>query len=67
MGARAAVGGRPGYWFPLVLLGFGLLGLLGWHSVRPDQGFGWFAYAPARTYDTGTVEETVLVRQGAPA
>jgi hypothetical protein len=32
------------YWFPLVLLGFGLLGLLGWDSVGDD--FGWFAYAP---------------------
>jgi hypothetical protein len=42
MGERA----RAGYWFPLVLLGFGLLGLLGWDSVLASQDFGWFAYAP---------------------
>lgn len=39
--------GRYGYWFPLVLLGFGLLALLGWDSVRPAGDFGWFAYTPA--------------------
>lgn len=44
MGGRAA--GRYGYWFPLVLLGFGLLVLLGWDSVRTVEDFGWFAYAP---------------------
>ena len=36
-----------GYWFPLALLGFGLLALLGWDSVRTTEDFGWFAYAPA--------------------
>lgn len=46
MGDRAASGGRYGYWFPLVLLGFGLLGLLGWDSVRASQDFGWFSYTP---------------------
>jgi hypothetical protein len=30
----------------LVLLGFGLLGLLGWDSVRAGQEFGWFSYTP---------------------
>ena len=39
--------GRYGYWFPLVLLGFGLLALLGWESVRTAGDFGWFAYTPA--------------------
>lgn len=29
-----------------MLLGFGLLGILGWDSVRVSQDFGWFAYAP---------------------
>lgn len=39
-------GGRRGYWFPLVLLGFGLLVILGWKSLGTSQAFGWFAYAP---------------------
>jgi hypothetical protein len=39
-------GGRAGYWFPLALLGFGLLAMLGWESVPTGQDFGWFAYAP---------------------
>lgn len=43
MGGRAA----GGYWFPLVLLGFGLLALLGWESVTAVEDFGWFAYTPA--------------------
>lgn len=55
-------GGRRGHWFPLVLFGFGLLGLLAWDSVGPGQDFGWVAYAP--TYDTGhafqTADNTVL-------
>jgi hypothetical protein len=42
------VGDRAGYWFPLVLLGFGLLAMLGWDS----EDFGWFAYAPSS--DGGT-------------
>jgi hypothetical protein len=50
MGNQVVAGGRPGYWFPLVLLGFGLLGLLGWHSVLPGQDFGWFAYNPLPAY-----------------
>ncbi len=44
MGERTA--GRYGYWFPLALLGFGLLALLGWDSMRTVEDFGWFAYAP---------------------
>ena len=54
------VGGRRGYWFPLLLLGFGLLGLLAWHSLRASQDFGWFAYAPESSY-TGLVDENTLV------
>jgi hypothetical protein len=50
MGERATAEGRSGYWFPLVLLGFGLLGLLGWDSVRSGQDFGWFADAPQLPY-----------------
>ncbi len=46
MGDTVVAGGRRGFWFPLVLLGFGLLGLLGWESVRAGRDFGWFAYAP---------------------
>jgi hypothetical protein len=49
--------GRYGYWFPLALLGFGLLLLLGWESVRTPADFGWFAYGPASSgtgYDTAT-------------
>jgi hypothetical protein len=44
MGGRGVAGGPRAYWFPLVLLGFGLLALLGWTSVLQD--YGWFAYAP---------------------
>lgn len=36
---------RAGYWFPLALLGFGLLAMLGWESVPAGHGFGWFSYA----------------------
>jgi hypothetical protein len=46
MGGRAVTGGQYGYWFPLVLLGFGLLALLGWDSLSMPQDYGWFAYAP---------------------
>lgn len=56
MGERAASGERYGYWFPLALLGFGLLGLLGWDSVRPPEDIGWFAYAPLSS-ETGDAVE----------
>lgn len=46
MGDEVVAGVRRGYWFPLVLLGFGLLAVLSWDSVRPAQGIGWFAYNP---------------------
>jgi len=49
MGERTT--GRHAYWFPLTLLGFGLLALLGWDSVRTTEDFGWFAYAPEPSYD----------------
>lgn len=39
---------RYGYWFPLVLLGFGLLALLGWEAVRVE-GFEWVSYRPETT------------------
>jgi hypothetical protein len=35
-----------GYWFPLVLLGFGLLTLLGWETVTALDDRDWFAYGP---------------------
>jgi hypothetical protein len=45
----------------LVLLGFGLLGLLGWDSVRAGQDFGWFSYAPLPS-DTGyVVQQNTLI------
>lgn len=60
MDDRAAVGSRPGYWFPLVLLGFGLLGLLGWDSVTVTR---WFAYTPD-PFDHGFVSPAPLVAEG---
>lgn len=59
MGDRAVVGGRYGYWFPLVLLGFGLLGLLAWDSLPPREDVSWFAYAPLPT-DTGYVVDSTV-------
>jgi hypothetical protein len=47
MGEGATSAGRSGYWFPLVLLGFGLLGLLGRDAVLASQDYGWFAYTPS--------------------
>ena len=49
MGDNIEAGRRQENWFPLVLLGFGLLGLLAWHIVRPVRDFGWFAYDPLPT------------------
>jgi hypothetical protein len=46
MGDKATAGGRPGYWFPLVLLGFGLLAMLGWNSARTAENFGFVDNAP---------------------
>ncbi|MFI7678998.1 hypothetical protein [Actinophytocola sp. NPDC049390] len=46
MGERTAGDGRSGYWFPLALLGFGMLALLVWDSVPTTEDVGWFAYAP---------------------
>lgn len=54
------VGGRHGYWFPLVLLGFGLLGLLGWYVWPATDDFGWFAYVP-QSPEFGLAEEQHLV------
>lgn len=48
---------RRDYWVPLVLLGFGLLGLLGWYSLPTTDDFGWFAYTPL----TSNVPEEHLV------
>ncbi|HEV2781384.1 MAG TPA: hypothetical protein VGX25_18535 [Actinophytocola sp.] len=50
MRGRPAEGNRNGYWFPLALLGFLLLGGLGLDSVRTARDFGWFAYRPSGTY-----------------
>jgi hypothetical protein len=61
MGDKVVAGGRPGYWFPLVLLGFGLLGLLGWDSVRRGSDFGWLAYTPLPSYTGYGVSEDALV------
>jgi hypothetical protein len=45
MGARVGDGSRPNYWFPLVLLGFGLLALLFWESMPTVwQDDGWLTY-----------------------
>jgi hypothetical protein len=44
----------------LVLLGFGLLGLLGWDSVRAGQDFGWFSYTPLPS-DIGYVQQNTLI------
>lgn len=52
MGDNVEAGRRREYWFPLMLLGFGLLGLLGWDSVRPPQEFGWIAGDPL-SYGSG--------------
>lgn len=57
MSEQATVGGRRGYWFPLVLLGFGLLGLLGWDSFGRDTmppGHGVSGYPPDGTGYVGT-------------
>jgi hypothetical protein len=64
MGERTTEG-RYGYWFPLALLGFGLLLLLGWESVRTPEDFGWFAYDPALS-DTGYVITTAVAISPAP-
>lgn len=46
MGDHVGDKGRPNYWFPLVLLGFGLLALLGWESMSTAwEDDGWFTYA----------------------
>lgn len=36
MGGRTENDRGYGYWFPLVLMGFGLLGKLAWDLWRPD-------------------------------
>lgn len=64
MGERTTEG-RYGYWFPLALLGFGLLLLLGWESVRTPADFGWFAYGPASS-ETGFVTTTAVAVTPAP-
>jgi hypothetical protein len=64
MGERTAEG-RYGYWFPLALLGFGLLLLLGWESVRTPGDFGWFAYGPASS-ETESVTTTAVAVTPAP-
>jgi hypothetical protein len=46
MGDHVGDRGRPNYWFPLVLLGFGLLALLAWESMPTAwEDHGWFTYA----------------------
>ncbi|HEX6355581.1 hypothetical protein [Actinophytocola sp.] len=61
MGDQAAVGGRYGYWFPLVLLGFGLLVLLGWDSVQVREDFGWFAYEPTQEFESVQQSYTAIM------
>jgi hypothetical protein len=64
MGDKVVAGGRPGFWFPLVLLGFGLLGLLGllgWDSVRAGQDFGWFAYTPLSPEPGYATQNSIMV------
>lgn len=66
MGERAVSGGRYGYWFPLVLLGFGLLGLLAWDSVAARADLGWFAYAPLSPetgHDVDTIDTIGTIAQ----
>src|SRR3954447_6055900 len=58
------------YWFPLVLLGFGLLGVLASDIVRPAQDIGWFAYSPlpaGSSYVDGDNVVTAVVRVGTPS
>jgi hypothetical protein len=55
--------GRSAYWFPLVLLGFGLLVLLGWDVVAAQSEYGWFAYAP----ETSGIVTSTLVSMGVSA
>lgn len=38
--------GRPGVWFPLLVLGTGLFLVAALFSTVPTESFGWFAYTP---------------------
>ena len=53
MGGRTTDERGYGYWFPLVLLGFGLLTLLAGEGGRDDVD--WFAYAPATSGEAHAV------------
>lgn len=61
MGDVGAAGGQRGYWFPMVLLGFGLLVLLGWESLGTREDFGWFAYGPAADVNQISLYGTEIV------
>lgn len=61
VGERATAESRSGYWFPLVLLGFGLLGLLGWDSMPPGEDFGWLAYAPPPSLENSYFVDTQIL------
>lgn len=63
MGGRTENDRGYGYWFPLVLLGFGLLTLLAHDNLRTRDDVGWFAYAPA-TPGNGT-QFTAILEPGA--
>lgn len=56
--------GKVGFWFPLVLLGFGLLAMLGWDSVRDSSDVGWFAYTPATGSGFQLTEHTFVTVYG---
>ncbi len=55
----AGRGAGRGYWFPLALLGFGLLALLGLEGLRVTRDVGWFAFAP--TSPDTIVSRTVTI------
>jgi hypothetical protein len=63
MGGRTEHDRGYGYWFPLVLLGFGLLVLLANDNLRTQDGFGWFAYTPSGP--GGATQFTAVLEPGA--
>lgn len=63
MGGRTENERGYGYWFPLVLLGFGLLVLLAYDNLRTRDGFGWLSYTPSGP--GGAVHAVAVLEPGA--